>query len=199
MITQKQAHTNTFAKVQLPPRTHFFIGSYLFLISLGIETLLSGFITDASPFSFLTVDLLELCIFIGTGLGVLFTITALFWGHRRHVRADGRSFWNGDSKKMASLLILWILLLYLLAYYLLQRGTEYYIIPTILLGYALLIAVLNFSRLRALTLFSLLTFFLGCLSLFITGIGFKCLLLLGIAQLLLGVALRKTATRRTAS
>lgn len=186
MQKQKQQEGNTAAKVQLAPRTHLFIGSYLFSISLCVDLILTGFTANGSPISFLTADLLELIILVMTGLGVVLAITALFWGHRRHVRAHERAFWNGHSKKMGALLLLGILLLYALAYFQLNSGEEQQIIPSLLLGYALLLVLINFSKRRTLYFFSFLSFLMGILSFGFAGIGFKCLFLLGLSHMVFG-------------
>ncbi len=199
MHIQQQLPKASAARVQLSPRTHFFIGSYLLLTSLGIDFILSGFTTDTSPLRFLTVELLELVVFSATGLGVFLSIIALFWGHRRHVRASSRSFWNTPTKHMSVILILWFLFMYLLTYHLLQNATEQQIIPTLLLGYAFLLAALNFSKQGTLYSFSLLSFILGALSFYIAGIGFKCLFVLGLFQILFGFSLRINKLTHSAS
>ena len=199
MQTQKQQEGKTVAQVHLGLRTHLFIGSYLFLIPLCIDLILKGFTANGSPISFLTVDLLELSIFAVTCLGAVLAITALYWGHRRHVRAHGGPFWNAHSKKIGALLLFWTLLLYVLAYYHLNSREEQLIIPALLLGYALLIVTVNFSKIRRLYFYSLFSFLLGVLSFLFAGIGFKCLFLLGISHIVFGFFSQKRKLKHIVS
>ena len=199
MQTQKQQEGNTATQVQLGPRTHLFIGSYLFLISLCVDLILTGFTANGSPISFLTVDLLELIIFIVTGLGAVLAMIALFWGHRRHVRAHRRPFWNAHSKKMGALLLIWTLLMYVFAYYHLDRQEEQQIIPSLLLGYALLLVLINFSKRRTLYFLSFLSFLMGILSFGSAGIGFNCLFLLGLSHIVFGLFSQKSKLKHIVS
>jgi len=182
MAKNKNLIKNTSYNFKLRSRPSFFIGTYIILGSLLIKTVISGFTTDASPFGFLTVNFLELFIFIITGICVIFSLLAFFFGNRKHERKIGNKIWNRNSKKMMWLLLCLLTILYLFEFYLLRIGQEAFIIPTFIIGYGLLLLALNFSKKTSLYQFSIACFLIGFIPLFIDGFGFYSLITLGISH-----------------
>lgn len=182
MTKNKNLIHNSFYNFKLRKRPSLFIGTYIIISAFLIQWILSGFITDASPLGFLTVNYLEGLIFLITILTLLFSIIALFFGNRKYTRSIGNKIWNRNSKKMMWLLFLLLTILYILLFYLLRIGEEIFIIPTFIIYYGLIISLLNFSRIASLYFFSIAIILIGFLPLFINQFGFYSLFLLGIAH-----------------
>lgn len=182
MAKNKNLIKNTSYNFKLRSRPSFFIGTYIFLGSLLIKAVISGFTIDSSPFSFLTVNFLELFIFIITGICVTFSLLALFFGNRKFQRKIGNKIWNRNSKKMMWLLLTLIIAFYGIEFYLLRIGEEAFIIPSFSIGYGLLLMILNLSKTRSLYQFSIACFLIGFIPLFVDGLGFYSLITLGIAH-----------------
>ena len=200
MAKNRNLIKNTSYNFKLRSSTSFFIGTYILLGALLIHTIISGFTIDSSPFSFLTVNFLETFIFIITGICVFFSLLALFFSNRKYERKIGNKVWNKNSRKMVWLLFLLVIILYSIEFYLLRIGEEAFIIPTFILGYGVLLLALNFSKTKALYLFSITCFLIGLVPLFIDGSGRYSLITLGIAHYVYGVTSRnKKATKNTAS
>lgn len=179
MAKNKNLIKNTFYNFKLSKRPSLFIGTYIILSALLIKTTLSEFITDSSPFGFLTVNYLEAFIFIITFLGVLFSLLALFFGNRKYQRKIGNKIWNSNSKKMVWTLLILILILYIIEFYLLRSGQEIFIIPTFIIFYGLLLITLNLSRLTPIYLFSMICISIGFIPLLFDNSGFYSLFSLG--------------------
>jgi hypothetical protein len=182
MAKNRNLIKNTSYNFKLRSRSSFFIGTYIILSTLLIKTTIIGFITDSSPFGFLTVNYLEGFIFIITFFGVLISLLALFFGNRKHQRTIGNKVWNKNSKKMMCLLFTLITILYGIEFYLLRNGEEAFIIPTFSIGYGLLLLTLNFSRTILLYKFSIVCTLIGFLPLFVEDFGFYTLFILGISH-----------------
>ena len=163
-------------------RPSFFIGTYIILASLLINTIISGFTTEASPFGFLTVNYLELFIFSITLLGTIFSLLALFFGNRKYLRKIGYKVWNKNSKKMMWLLLSIITLIYIIEFYLLRIGQEIFIIPTFIISYGIILLFLNHSKIVLLYLLSMVCFLIGFIPLFVDDFGFYTLIIFGIAH-----------------
>ena len=182
MAKNRNLIKNTSYNFKLRSRPSFFIGTYIILCTFLIKTTLNGFITDSSPFGFLTVNYLEGLIFIITFFGVLLSLFALFFGNRKYQRKIGNKVWNKNSKKMMWLLLALTTALYEVEFYLLRSGEEAFIIPTFIIGYGLTFLILNFSRIISLYQFSIICFLIGFIPLFIDDFGFYTLFILGIAH-----------------
>ena len=189
MAKNRNLIKNTSYNFKLRSRTSFFIGTYILLGALLIHTVISGFTIDSSPF-----------IFIITGICVFFSLLALFFSNRKYERKIGNKVWNKNSRKMLWLLFLLVIILYSIEFYLLRIGEEAFIIPTFILGYGILLLALNFSKTKALYLFSITSFLIGLVPLFIDGFGLYSLITLGLSHYVYGVTSRnKKATKNTAS
>ena len=182
MAKNRNLIKNTSYNFKLRSRPSFFIGTYVILSTLLIKTTLTGFITDSSPFGFLTVNYLEGFIFIITFFGVFFSLLALFFGNRKYQRTIGNKVWNKNSKKMMWLLFILIIALYGVEFYLLRSGEEAFIIPTFIIGYGLLLLLLNFSKKISLYQFSIVSFLIGFIPLFVDNFGFNSLFILGVVH-----------------
>lgn len=182
MKKHKQLVTTTSMNFALRSRPSFFIGTYLIVFALVTRAVLSGFITDASAFSFLTVDLLEMVLLLFSLLLLLFGLLALFFGNRSHLRSMGYALWNRNSKKVMWLLFLLLGIGYTLGLYLLRNGYELYIIPTCIVYYGFMIIGLNFSKHLSLYLFSLCCICIGFLPLCVDSFGLYSIGILGIAH-----------------
>ena len=133
MAKNRNLKVNTFYNFKLRKRPSFFIGTYIILSSFFIKYTLSEFITDSSPFGFLTVNYLEDFIFIISIFTVLLSLLSLFIFNRKHSRKIGYKVWNLNSKKMMWFLFLIILLLYISLFSLLRFGLENFIIPAFIM------------------------------------------------------------------
>jgi len=173
---------NSAYNFKLSSRSCFFIVSYFILGTLLIKTVISGFIAVNSPFSFLTVNFLEYFIFSISFLVFLFSILSLFFDSRRKARKTGTKVWNQYSKKMMWILYLLLISFYGCAFYLLRIGEEIFIIPAFIIGYGILLLILNFSKKIQLYQFSIACFLIGFIPLFVDGFGFYSLTILGIAH-----------------
>ena len=145
-----------------------------------------GFTTEASPFSFLTVNFLEFFIFSISLLGITFSLLALFLGNRKHQRRIGYKIWNKNSKKMMWFVFFAITVLYFIEFYLLRIGQETFIIPTFIISYGFLLILFNFSRIKVLYQFSMTSFIIGFLPLLIENFSFQTLIIFGISHLVFG-------------
>ena len=182
MAKNRNLINNTFYNFKLRKRPSLFIGSYIILCSFFIKTTLKGFTTDSSPFGFLTVNYLEDFIFLLTILAFVFSLLSLFFGNRRHCRKIGNKLWNGKSKKMVWLVVFLITLFYCISFYFLRTGEEIFIIPSFIMFYGILLMTLNFSKHKAVYLFSFCCFCFGFIPLFFDKSGFFTLYILGISH-----------------
>ncbi len=188
MAKNRNLIKNNAYNFKLRSTASFFIGTYFILGIVLIKTIIAGFIAVDSPFSFLTVNFLELCIFIITFLVFLFSILALFFGSRRNTRKIGNKVWNQNSKKMMWLLAILLIVLYGIEFYLLRIGEEAFIIPTFIMGYGILLFLLNFSKTIPIYLFSMACFLIGFVPLFIDGFEFYSLIALGVSHYVYGLS-----------
>jgi hypothetical protein len=189
MAKNKNLIKNTAYNFKLIKRALFFIGVYIILGALLIKTIINGFSTDSSPFGFLTVNFLEYFITIITLLVFLFSLLALFFGNRRYQRKIGFKIWNTNSFKSFEMLLFLIVINYLVAFSLLRSGLENYIIPSFLIGYGVVLSILNFSKTASLYYFSVSSFCLGILALFL-GFGIDFLFILGCFHIIYGIKKR---------
>jgi hypothetical protein len=199
MAKNRNLIKNTSYNFKLRSRPSFFIGTYIILGALLIKTAIFGFTTDSSPFSFLTVNFLELFIFIITLICISFSLFALFFGCRRFQRKIGNKVWNKNTKKMMWILFLLIIILYFVEFYLLRIGEEAFIIPTFVISYGILLLALNFSKTIRLYQFSIACFLIGFIPLIIDGFGFNSLIVLGIAQYIYAISQTKKEIKNSAS
>jgi len=191
MAKNRNLIRNTSYNFKLRKRPSLFIGTYIIIGTLIIQTTIKGFTTEASPFGFLTVNYLESFIVVITGLGFLFSLLALYFGNRKHQRKIGFKLWNRNAKKSMYLLIILFLLLYFIEFYLLRIGQERFIIPAFLIGYGFLLMSLNFSRSKALFIFSMVSICIGFIPLFIESVGFYSLFTLGISHYIFSIVKNK--------
>lgn len=191
MAKNRNLIKNNAYNFKLRSRASFFIGTYLILGTVLIKTVISGFIAVDSPFSFLTVNFLELFIFSITCIVFLFSILALFFNSRRNTRKIGNRVWNRNSKKMMWLLYMLLLVLYGIEFYLLRIGEEAFIIPTFIMGYGIVLLLLNFSKTIPIYLFSIGCFLIGFIPLFVDGFGFYSLIALGVSHYAYGLSTLK--------
>jgi len=191
MAKNRNLIRNTSYNFKLRSRPSFFIGTYIIVGSFLINTLLSGFATDSSPFSFLTVTFLELFVITITVLCISFSLFALFFGSRRFQRKIGNKVWNKNSKKMMWILFSLIIILYFVEFYLLRTGEEAFIIPTFIISYAILLLVLNFSKTIPLYQFSIACFLIGFTPLLVDEFGFNALIILGVAHYVYAISQTK--------
>lgn len=199
MAKNRNLIKNNLYNFKLRSRSSFFIETYFILGAFLIETVISGFIAVDSPFSFLTVDFLEFFILIVTFLVFLFSTLALFFDSRRNARKIGNKVWNRNSKKMMWLFGLLMILLYIIEFYLLKTGEEAFIIPTFIISYGFLLMILNFSKTKALFVFSMASILIGLSSLFFPNYEFYGLLLLGVSHIVFGIISQKKETKNIAS
>jgi hypothetical protein len=186
MAKNKNLIKNTSYNFKLRSRPSFFIGIYIITTSLLIDLVIVGFTTEASPFSFLTVNFLEFFIFSISLLGITFSLLALFLGNRKHQRRIGYKIWNKNSKKMMWFVFFAITVLYFIEFYLLRIGQETFIIPTFIISYGFLLILFNFSRIKVLYQFSMTSFIIGFLPLLIENFSFQTLIIFGISHLVFG-------------
>ena len=186
MAKNRNLISNTTFNFKLRKRPSIFIGSYLILAAITIKFVISEFITNDSPLSFLTVNYLETFIFILTFLGVLFSLLAIFFGNRKHQRKIGFKLWNKNTKKSMWLVFLAITVLYFIEFYLLRIGEEIFIIPTFIISYGFLLILFNFSRIKILYQFSTASFIIGFLPLLVENFVFQTLIIFGISHLIFG-------------
>lgn len=186
MAKNRNLKVNTFYNFKLRKRPSFFIGTYIILSSFFIKYTLSEFITDSSPFGFLTVNYLEDFIFIISIFTVLLSLLSLFIFNRKHSRKIGYKVWNLNSKKMMWFLFLIILLLYISLFSLLRFGLENFIIPAFIIGYGITLILLNFSKSINLYYFAITSLLIGFIPLFTTNTGFISLYVLGMAHFMHG-------------
>ena len=179
MAKNRNLIRNVSYNFKLRKRPSRFIGTYIILATFIIQLTINGFTTEASPFGFLTVNYLEYFIIIITILTLLFSLFALFFGNRKHLRKIGFKIWNRNSKKSIFLLLTIFLALFFIELYLLRIGEEVFIIPAFLINYGLFLMVLNFSKSKALYVFSIISIAIGFISLFIDGFGFYSLFIFG--------------------
>lgn len=191
MAKNRNLISNSFYNFKLNGRPSIFIGLYIILGSLLIQSTITGFHTDASPFGFLTVDFFEGFIFIITLLVFLFSLLAIFFGSRRYARRIGNKVWNTNSKKSLWILLSLIIIIYFILIYLLRIGEEVYIIPTFLMNYGFLLLVLNFNKSKEVYYLAMTCFILGLLPLFYPSYGFNSLFILGVAHLVFGLTHKK--------
>lgn len=184
MAKNKNLIKNTSYNFKLRSRPSFFIGIYIITTSLLIDMVIVGFTTEASPFSFLTVNFLEFFIFSISLLGITFSLLALFFGNRKHQRRIGYKIWNKNSKKMMWFVFLLLTILYIIAFYLLRTAQEAFIIPTFIISYGILLLILNLSKTITLYLFSIASILIGFIPLFVDGFGFYTLIILGVIHLI---------------
>ena len=192
MTKNRNLIKNTAYNFKLSGRPSIFVGFYFLLGTFLIQTTIEGFSTDASPFGFLTVNYLELFVFLITFLVLLFSLLALFFANRKLQRNIGNKIWNRNSKKSMWLLIFLITLLYFILFYLLRMGEEQFLIPAFLIGYGCIIMALNYRKLKSLYYLSMLCIVLGMVSLYTYGFNFYILMSLGVAHVLYGILTRKT-------
>lgn len=184
MAKNRNLIANTFHNFKLRKRSSLFIGTYIILGSFFIKYTLSEFITDSSPFGFLTVNYLEDFIFLISIVFVILSILSLFYSNRKYCRKIGNKIWNSKSKKMMWLFFVIILLLYLSLFTLLRNGLENFMIPTFIIGYGIAIILLNFSKTIHLYYFVIATILIGFIPLFISNTNFTSLYMLGITHYL---------------
>ena len=194
MAKNKNLIKNTSYNFRLRKRPSIFIGVYFLLGTFLIQTIISGFVTDSSPFGFLTVNFLEGFIFIITLLVVLLSLLALFFGNRKHQRKIGNKIWNKNSRRSMWLLIFLIVLFYFVLFYLLRMGEEHFIISTFLIGYGFILIALNFSKSKSLYYLSMFSIVAGIFSLYTNGISFYLLMSLGVAHIFYSILTKENVT-----
>lgn len=190
MAKNKNLINNTFYNFKLRGRPSILIGLYFILGSIFIQSIIKGFYTDNSPFSFLTVNYFESFITIITLLVFLFSLLALFFSNRRYARKIGNKVWNKNSKKSFWYLLILISGIYASLFFLLQNGLEQYIISAFLILYGFLLVILNFSKGKEIYYLSMVSFSLGLLSLLYIHYGFSSIFILGISHLVLGISIK---------
>lgn len=167
------------------------IGIYIILGTFLIQTILIGYTTVDSPFSFLTIDMLELFIFAVTVLAILFSALALFFGNRRITRRLHYKVWNAHSKKSVWQFFGLFIFGYIIFFYLLNAGFYDFIIPAFLICYGLLLSLLNYRKQPPLYIFTIISILFGFIALFFPTHWFYTLISLGTTHVIYGILVKK--------
>jgi len=188
MTKNKHLTDNHSFNFRLKGTASILIGVYMLLGATLIKAVLTGFITDDSPFGFLSIENVE--VFIGVIIVLLFffSLLAVFFGSRRTARKLGHNVWNAPSKKSFWLLLPGCFLIYLIGYLLLENGYFNYIVPAFLICYGFLLSALNYNKYTSLYVLTIISIFIGFFSLFFPSYWQYTLMSLGLAHIVFGVS-----------
>jgi len=190
MANNKNPTDNHSFNFRLKGTASILIGIYMLLGATLIQAVLTSFITDASPFGFLSIENLEVFIGLIIILIFFFSLLALFFGSRRAARKLGHNVWNKPSKKSGWLLLLLFFLVYLIGYLLLENGYFNYIVPAFLMCYGFLLSALNYNKYTSLYVLTIASILLGFLSLFFPSYWEYSLTALGVVHIGFGVVVK---------
>ena len=190
MAKNKKLINNPFFYFKLRGFTSILVGVYIFLGTILIKTILTGFITDDSPIGFLSIQ--NLGFFVGFIAFIIFLLSllAIFFGSRRRARKLGYHIWNKSSKKSFWQSTLLFFFGYIIFYNLLHYGFQNYIVPTFLICYGFFLSLLNYSKYRSLYRFTMVSILLGIWTLYFPMYWNYALMSLGLTHISFGVLVR---------
>lgn len=165
------------------------IGSYILLASYLIKSSLDGYVLDGFSGNELSTKQISLFIRLLVFLTFLFSgLTLYFFGQQRSKRAK-QSLWNNKTKPEFLKFLIVFLILFVLLYVLHTKNVNEYLGPVFLAGFGFHHLLQTPIRKEKL-LIPALCFLLSAICLVIPSYWYPSLLMLGIAYITYGVAVK---------
>ncbi len=183
-------HDNYSANFILKGFTSILIGIYILIGSYALKTLLNGFLIDDNPVGMLSVEILEILGITIVFLVLLFSSLALYFSGKRVAKRNDEILFNSQTKTILRKYIIGVVIIFATLILVKSRGYLYYITPTFLLLYSLLLFLLKNKERKNLLILSGLCLLLAILCILIPSYWYSSLAILGVAHLTYGVVVK---------
>lgn len=183
-------HDNLEVNFSLKGNASIQIGIYFLLAAYLIKTFLDGFLIDDNPAGMLSAEILEYLIISICFLTFLLSGLALFFKGKRNAKKFEYHLLNSKTKKNFWLITLSFIGIFSLLFSFKNLGYINFITPSFLLLYGLLTFLNKNKKRKNLLILSGVSILLAVICILIPGYWYSSLLILGIAHITYGVAVR---------
>ena len=189
-MKKKKPHTSRSCNFRLTGNTSIFIGIYIILGTLLLNSLITTLSTEDTWLSFLPKESIKFYVVGVIVFILLLSLLTLYLKAKENVNELGFILWNKTSKKSVWQIVVLLVFGFILSNKLLELGYDKLIIPVFLLCYGILISMLNYTKYQSLYRFAILCSTLGIIAYFIPSYWVVILIILGVNHIIHGIVYR---------